>query len=374
MRRFFQNTAGRWVPRLWVSRLWAAGLLALLAGPSALADVVQLEGGESLSGDFARITNGTLVFRTSLSGQIMVPMDAVRTLHTEQNLYIATWDKQVVYGRLGGAPGAPWVAPINGGPPRPIDLAQIEEALPIPSAPKTVPAGAGPGAWTAVAGVGVQHRTGSRGRTEVFTRLEIAHSNARRNLKAELTVGQDYSDAGPGLLRSRAEVSRRGGSSIQPYGAVEAERNIDAALELRTGLTLGLGKALFGEEEEGLEGRIGFNFAYENWDRANLRGARGRTPPGAARRKDGGEISLQLGLQYHRALFGKASFREQLLFYPSLTDWGAMRTRSEAAVTVPVTERLRVRLDFAVDFDSEPEFRGVEAWNTSLGASIELNF
>ena len=99
------------------------------------ADILVLEDGERLSGQVVRVTGGTLVFRTTLSGQMMVPMDTVETLATQGNLVISMRDERIHYGRFARQTGQPQILPLDGSPPRTVDLAQVEEALPIPSPP-----------------------------------------------------------------------------------------------------------------------------------------------------------------------------------------------------------------------------------------------
>jgi hypothetical protein len=57
-----------------------------------------------------------------------------------------------------------------------------------------------------------------------------------------------------------------------------------------------------------------------------------------------------LTLRYARALFKGGRISENLLVYPSITELGNLRARSESVVSFPFTSRLRLKLDLLLDF------------------------
>lgn len=113
-------------------RLIVVGVGISVVMLSARSDLVVLENGESLSGALVRVRDNTLVFRTSLGGQMMSPMTNVKSLVIDGPLYIRMVDGQVFYGTLTVKEGAPVVLPLDGTPAVPISLENIQETLAIP--------------------------------------------------------------------------------------------------------------------------------------------------------------------------------------------------------------------------------------------------
>jgi hypothetical protein len=287
---------------------------------------------------------------------ILVPVDTIATLSTTNNLMISMNDEQVHYGRLRIKEGKSHLHPLDGSPIRPIDLAKISQALPIPTTPNPVEEQRGGEGWSAALDTGIEHRTGNRDRTEAFSRLTVSKISPSTEFNAQVKVEHDYQD-GPSLLNATADLQRKGPAPLQPYG--------------RTDLSLGIGKILFGESDHQLQGRLGLSLAMENWNLNQLTDVANQA---SDNEKFNRELNLQLGLRYSYALFGKGVFDQYFILYPSITEFGSIRSRSESAVRFLVTDHLHLRFDFSVEYDNEPEFQELDEWNTSVGASIQVEF
>ena len=79
-------------------------------------------------------------------------------------------------------------------------------------------------------------------------------------------------------------------------------------------------------------------------------------------------------MRYGRPILRNGRLAQDVLVLPSLTDFGDLRATSESALLVPLTSSLKLKLNLRVDFDDEPEFRGIDEWQTSVGASIRWDF
>lgn len=340
----------------------------LLTGTAAGGDLLILDTGERLSGRVARVRTGALLFHTTLEGQMMVPMDTVAGLVSEKNFVITLPGDATRYGRFLFRDGEQYLVPLKDGEPEPLSLAEIQEAVPIPQPPKGE-AGEGEAAWSVSASAGAQYRAGNRDHIDAVTRLQVDRDAPRTEFEGRATIERDDRAYFPGYVRGEARL----GSTGQPgvFGSVEAGRNIDAALDLRTGLNLGLTYDFGGH---GLRGGAALNLAHEQWDVSTLRRRLHQWRPFEDSRKDETELNLRLGLRYSRVLFGDGAFESGIRLYPSLTGIGELRARSEAAVLVPVTTRLKLRFNVLVDYDNEPQFHGLDHWSTSVGAGIHLDF
>jgi hypothetical protein len=147
-----------------------------------------------------------------------------------------------------------------------------------------------------------------------------------------------------------------------PFFELRTDRNIDAALALRGELSLGVRWPLLDPKDRTLAAYAGVTAIYEDWDSPAALYSRYRGV-------DGGEVELQLGLRY-----ADGRFREELTVYPSLSELGDIRIRSNASYTMPFTPRLRLRLDLLVDYDNAPPFPGLSEWEAALGASLRVDF
>lgn len=123
--------------------MYIAGVVFLsvffLATSPVQADILTLQSGESLSGEFSRIRSGMLVFRTSLQGQMMLPADRVKSLSTDSAFSIQMKDGGTIFGRFGLDQSRQVVLPPDQSPSIPVELRDIQETLPIPAPPQAPP-------------------------------------------------------------------------------------------------------------------------------------------------------------------------------------------------------------------------------------------
>jgi hypothetical protein len=354
---------------------WTISLLVCCWAAGASADLLVLSDGESLSGQTVRIDEGVLVFRTSLAGQMMVPVDTLRTLTTDANLMLTMRDDQVLYGRLAVKEDQPCLRPIDGGEARPIDLANVVEALPIPSPPSAaLESPDSLAAWKASLETGVQQRTGNQTYADAFGRVRLSRESEKSSFRSDLLLERADADDFPRLFRGESELLRRGDRPSQPFAAFQAERDTSAALALRTGLSLGLSHALASGGGQSLEALTGVNVAYEEWDAADLRESQNGFFLGEDRSSSGSELNLHLSLRYARAFLQNSTLTSGLTLFPALSDLGDLRARTETAFSLPLTQRLQLRLNLLVDFDNDPQFRAMKKWGASVGAGINVDF
>lgn len=122
---------------------WMCCLLCLVAKHCLFAtqvygDLIVLENKETLSGSFSRIKNNTLVFRTSLAGQMMTPLENVKQISSTVPLYVEMENGQVYFGRLAVRQDRQVIEPLDGGSAHNIQITDIKETLPIPTVPEGI--------------------------------------------------------------------------------------------------------------------------------------------------------------------------------------------------------------------------------------------
>ena len=337
-------------------------VLFVLAVMPVYADVVVLQNGESLSGTFSRIRDNTLVFRTSMQGQLMTPMSEVHTLSAEKMLCITMTDGHVYYGRLGVIEEKQHVFLLSGDAPVSIDVANIQETLPIPAPPA--------GVDTSVteklmieAGTGVQWRSDSASGVEPTVQLKAQGRNEKWRFDADVLVERADTESFPAYLQAQAELFGNGASTTKPYISIETDRDLDRLVELRQHLALGLYHTLYDTNHSSLGTLTAIDLEYEQ-----------EHAPGQSNERKQGGLNIRLGLRYYQ-LFAKGhSLSTALMVLPSLTDGDRLRTQSETIYTMPVTNQLHLRLELIIGYDNDPLTSDINRWNTMVGAGVNLAF
>ncbi|NLN91806.1 MAG: hypothetical protein GX130_00665 [Candidatus Hydrogenedens sp.] len=122
----------RFIPKQFFSGLLLCAFLLGLSF-SCRGDLLTLQNEESLSGTLLRIRKSTLVFRTSLEGQMMLPVDRAKKLTTQNIFSIQLQDGRTLIGRFGQAEGEQVLFPPDPTSFLSLNLEMVVEALPIPS-------------------------------------------------------------------------------------------------------------------------------------------------------------------------------------------------------------------------------------------------
>lgn len=341
---------------------FAALVLFALAVVPVCADVVVLNNGESLSGTFSRIRNNTLIFRTSMQGQLMTPMSEVRTLSADKILCITLVDGRVHYGRLGVEERQQKVFLLNGEDSVSIDASAIQETLPIPTPPAGVETGIAE-TLTIESGAGAQWRSDSDSSVAPTVRLSAKGNGENWRFDAGAVAEHDDSESFPTYLRAQADFFGKGDGKAMPYVGMETERDLDRLLELRQHLTLGLYRALYVTNRSAMGILAGMDLGY----------LQEQAPEKAAKREKG-SLNARLGLRYYRLLSNRHALRSAVALLPSVTNAEGFRARAETVYTMPMTDRLQLRLELIIGYDNDPLTSNINRWNATIGAGVNLAF
>ncbi len=356
--------------------------MAALA-PATCGDTLVLRSGDVLSGKLVNIRNGILAFRTTLSGQIMVPTEEIDSLATDEVISLSLANAETHKGRFVVSDGRTRLVQGRGNVSRPLDLAAVTDAYPldegelettsptprVESKDKKLKA-----AWE----TGAYWHWGNADYSDLFARLTLHCDSDYGSFLATVLVERADTDRFPRWLWFDTEWMRKG-ETLQPYAALEIERNTDTALHLRGSLTAGVGKPVY-ESPDGkrrLFASGGLGVSFEHYDRQALPGTRilGSVEPlpGKADHEKH-ELHGRLRLRYAQRLLKNSSFSEDIWLYPSLSNPGDLRARSESTFLLPMAARLKLKLNLLVDYDSEPPYDRLDNWRTSVGASILWDF
>jgi hypothetical protein len=334
---------------------WALCLLICL---SSAADFVALAPGESMSGRLLRIESGVLVFRTNLSGQMMVPMDTIQALTTKENLALSMNDETAYYGRLIQRDGQAMLLPL-GGLAQAIQLSDIRDAEVIPR-PKT-----GTGDESLNKGLhgtletGVLFRENPDSASAPFIRMEAELRTKRAEVDAEILTGLEGGGASSSLMQGEFVATTRVDAATAPYLHGEFHRESAAPVERRTGLSLGVRHDFSRDDTQALRGFLGLNASRED---VHSKG-------------DTTGLGLQLGLRYSRGLFARSELTSAFMAYPSFRRAGDVRLQSQTGLSLPfLTQRLRLHFDLRFEYDKRSAIAESDALRAAFGASVGMDF
>lgn len=331
--------------------------------PAARADLLVTASGESLSGDLTRVVDGILVFRTSLKGQMMLPVSEVKSLSTDKSWVVTEVSGTVHIGRFvpEGVVGEGVDAKVEV-----LSLASVTAAKPVPGQAPAEGAG-----WRGEAGAGVRAFEGTQDGVEPALRLGAQKRGEHINTSLQLRFDADGKDTLPSYFSGTFEVTEATEEPWAPFVQGLVERNTYEALRVRTGLTVGV-RYRFAEAASGpLEGLAGLGASYAEWHRDYLE--RGMLNP-ASGDEEQTELNVHLGLRYSRTIWGGGNWSSGLYLLPSLTDADDFRAGATSSVVYPVTNRLQLRLEMLMNYDNHPAFSSLERVDTSVGASLEWDF
>ena len=341
----------------------------LLLAVSVRADLLVTASGESLSGDLTRVVDGILVFKTSLEGQMMLPVSEVKSLTTVESWVVTQTGGAVHVGRFVPLGFEEAAGEGVGVKVTELSVSSVTSAKLVPG---QVVSQADKSRWESEAGAGVRAFAGTEDGVEPLVHLGTRRWGERVNTSLQLQFDATGGEQNPPYFSGSFDVSGASGGTVVPFAQALAERNTNEALRVRTGLTLGV-RYHFSTPERGgqLEGIAGLGANYGEWSQGYLE------HQALWERSDGvaqSEANVLLGLRYSRGIGGGGHWSAGLSLMPSLTDADDFRAGVTSTVTYPVTSRLQLRLEMLMNYDHQPAFSSLDELDTSLGASLEWNF
>jgi len=348
---------------------WMAYCCFVLPVASVSADVLVTAGGESLSGTISRVAEGILVFRTSLRGQMMLPMSEVRSLESRERWIVTHRDESVEIGRLvSGGIVVDGSAEDGGETVLPLDYRRIRS---IKNAPPLSVEGGEP-----TQGVRWEQRVSASlgaytGTSDGF-RSRLAWEAMREGLKTRLGLRLQIAgleDEGAGdTLSGTVHLLPKVPAGWSPYLDLRFERQVEEALRWRTGIGVGVRYDFDGDPERGYFAYVGASLQRSAWrerhgNRLGQRATEADTTAGP-----------EVGVGYERPLWRDGRWDSRLSVRPGSGEGSAVWAAAESTLTYPLSPKLHLRFDVSVAFEEEPVFDTLERFNTRFGAGLEFNF
>jgi putative salt-induced outer membrane protein YdiY len=248
------------IARLWRPLLGGVALGLAFAGGVA-ADEILFLNGDRLTGTIVGAAGGKLTIKTDAAGEVTVDLARVKTFSTDEPIVLRIGDTTLRSRVAPGADGTVQVVPIPGGAPQVIALTDVGQINPPPVK------------WT-----------GSLSATGIVTRGNAETTNIGASLNAVRRAEQDRITLGAGYAYGRQKdhdtdeesttVDNMFGfakydyfltKKVYLFGAVRAERDRIADLDLRFTPSAGVGYQWYESPTFNLASEVGLAWVYEDY-------------------------------------------------------------------------------------------------------------
>ena len=360
----------------------------MLAFTCALAngDTLGLAGGDTLTGVLIEVGEGVLVFRTAFAGLVITPTDEVHSLSTDTYFTVVFADGKTVVGRFRTTEsGTDMVSPDGQVGVQQVDFRAIAKTSPFqfkpgPSPPPELPEGEA-ALLTGEFEAGYLRRFRESERSSIYSRILLSKETDDYRVQFTSFLGLDDAERFPHLVDALAEWQFMPKERLRPELYVGAERDLDRGLKLRATLGAGLSHTVWEREDARLEIGAGLNAALEYFERfpsgSLLEHLEQLTQYGyykSDRRPQDQDLNVYFHLRHRQEILERLSVGEELRFYSDVTDLGAFRASSDSSLRYALTQRLTLRINLRVDYESEPAFHDLDRWSSALGAGLAWGF
>lgn len=329
-----------------MKRLLTCTVLLIALATQTQADQITLKNGDRVTGKIVKTDGGKLVITTELLGDVSVDLGAISNITTDQPLYVTLEDGRTVSGTLTASADKVELRPANANVVA-VDRSAIRvirsEAEHVAYQDSLEP-GLLEG-WSGGADVGFSLTSGSSETTNLA--IGLAGTRETRNDKTTIYASSIYSrDGSSGDSETTANTIRGGvrydrdiNRKFFAYGFTDLEHNGLQDLTLRFVLGGGLGYHAIRNERTQLDLLGGLD-----WNREYFRGDF----------NDRSSMEAQLGQTLSHRFSSRVSLKEQLFFFPNLTDGGTYRINFDAALVTDISRRIAWQLTLSDRYLSDP--------------------
>jgi len=330
---------------------------------TALADQITLKNGDRLTGKIVKADGTKLVVKTELVGEVSVELSSVRIITSDQPLYVTLADGRTVSGVMTVTDGT---AEIRSGNSNPVsfDRAKIvvirseEEHLAYQRS-------LDPGwldQWSGGADLGFALTSGNSDTTNLAIGLAMTRQthHDKTNIYAASVYSRDSTD---GDSRTTANTVRGGfrydrDINRRWFGYVFTDLEHNGLQDLTLRLVPGGGIGYHAIRNERTELDLLGGLA---WNREYFRGDF----------NDRSSAEAQVGQTLSHRLNSRVSLKEQLFFFPNLTNGGEYRINFDTSLVTDITRRIGWQLTLRDRYLSNPPF-GFEKNDLILTTGLKI--
>ena len=312
---------------------------------NAWADQLTLKNGDKVSGTVIKADGKNLVLKSDLMGELTIPLENISTINSEKPLYVTLGDGRTVHGVVSTSGESASIKTTSG------DIAVNRSAIQIirsEAEQRVYESTLKPGLleqWTGGADFGVALTKGNSDTTNLALGLALTREtlNDETNVYAASIYNRDNTN---GVSRTIANTIRLGvrydrnfNKRWFGYGFTDLERNGLQDLNLRWVLGGGVGYHAIRNERTRLDflGGLAMNREYfEGFD------------------NDRTSLEAQIGQTLSHQISSRMSIKEQLFFFPNLSDTGEYRVNFDTSLVTDVTKRIAWQLTLSDRYLSNP--------------------
>ncbi len=318
-----------------LSLWWIAALVPV---QSLLADVLEFNNGDRLEGKVVSMGNGEMVFRSSMVGEIKVPMASLKQFSTDQAEELHFTDgtvlqQQVVTDGRGSSVARGEVIAAQS-----IALDQLAAINPPPPPPVE---------WTGRVGAGITVETGNTETQDASVSVDAKRETPedRIILDAEYIENKE-TNIDTGIETTSKRRYALGGHYdyfVAPdwyvYGDMGAEKEVTANLDSRTTVGSGIGKRFIRTDRTEFDFELGLSWVSENFSDTT---------------EDEDYAALRVAWRFDQKLGEITRFFHKGEWYPSVEDSDNQLVQTQTGIRTRVLNILSAEAKVIFDWDNTP--------------------
>jgi putative salt-induced outer membrane protein YdiY len=337
---FVPQQAGRMKGETTMRQILVATLVWGLALSAAVsADEVHFKNGDRLSGEIVRMTDGKLLLKLAVGGELEVDVSQIKTFSSEAPIKIHLADGTVLHQRVEAA--EPDQFAIAEGPnlrPQPIDLASVESINPPPKKePK----------WTGSISGSISSTQGNTENKSYAGSVSLSRRSEKDRLTASADIAQsEQEDPDTNVNKTTEKWWRTQAQydyffSPKFFAFVNSRYEKDKIADLDRRIILGGGGGYQWVEREDLtfSSNLGLASLYEKFE-------------GVA--ESNSEVSLQTGYDLAATIWKNLRFLHNLTYYPSLDEFSDYYLTTTGELRATMIEDLFASFRVIFNYDETP--------------------
>jgi putative salt-induced outer membrane protein YdiY len=311
----------------------------LILSVTSFADEVYFKNGDRLSGQIVRLTDGKLVLKSKVAGEVTVSLADIQTFSSEEPVEIHLKDGTVLHQPVAAAEPNEFSlrteAPVQ---PQSFPLAQVVSINPPPAAkPK----------WTGSVSAAVSTTTGNTETSSVTGSVSLARRTQQDRTTAQADIAKSsQTDPDTGEGRTTEDWWRLLGQydyfftkKFFVFGNGRYEKDDIARLDRRVVVGGGGGYQWIETDKTALSTNLGLASLFEKY----------KNEP-----ETNNQLSVQAGYSFMHQLWENTKFLNDLTWYPSVDEFSDFFLTSTAEVRTSLSKSMFANFRVIFNYDATP--------------------
>jgi putative salt-induced outer membrane protein YdiY len=320
------------------------------------ADEIQFKNGNRLTGKILHLTDGKLLFKSDIAGDVTIDLSNIQTLSSDEQVTVTLKDNTGFRQRLSSAGNGRFS--ISGDETTSAQEFAVSDIVTINPPVKPAPK------WTGNLSLGI---TSTHGNTKTESVTGSASLNKRTD-NDRTTLGADYSKSKQkdpltgndqtieDWWRARAKYDYFFSKKMYGYIDTRYEKDSIADLDRRVTVGLGGGYQWFESEDMNFSTELGLASLYEKFDNQT---------------DSTSNITAQLGYHFDKKIKDNIKFINDLTYYPALKKMSDYYLTTTAEIRMDFTKSFFANFKTIFDYDSTP---AIGAHKTDVKYFIGLGY